>query len=44
MIIQYKTIDVTTTKGHQQAAALQSKGWRVVHGSLYGAVLLEKSN
>jgi hypothetical protein len=42
MAFEYKTIDVTTKKGHNQAVRLQAKGWKVISGSMYGAVQLEK--
>lgn len=42
--MQYKTVEVRTKAGHARAVALQAKGWKVVSGSMFGAVLMEKSN
>lgn len=39
---KYKTVDVRTNEGHAQALRLQSKGWKVITGSLYGKVMMEK--
>lgn len=39
---EYKIIDVRGEKGHNQAVKLQAKGWKVIAGSLYGVVTLEK--
>jgi len=39
---KYKTIDLTTKKGHAQAVRLQKNGWKIINGSLFGAVTMEK--
>lgn len=41
--MKYKTVDVRTKRGHARAVRLQANGWHVISGSLFGAVLLEKS-
>lgn len=44
MKTKYKTVDVRTKKGHARAIRLQASGWKVISGSMYGAVMLEKTN
>ena len=39
---QFKTVETRTRAGHARAVRLQASGWKVIQGSITGAVLMEK--
>lgn len=41
-MLEYKIIDCSTEKGLRQAEKLQSNGWKVIEGSLFGTVTMER--
>ena len=36
---QYKTVDITTLKGLQQAERLQAKGWTIVRPGMFTVIM-----
>lgn len=40
--MKYKKVDVRNKAGHARAVRLQANGWKVIEGSLYGAIMLQK--